>query len=133
MIAGCVSHTDSKGKWHTYVESAASAPQLPPAVAAAMCCVQVSEAVAAAEPFREQLQRRGVFVVPLPVYGDDTGAVRINASDASNAFARVAAWCSVGTRCLLLFSLPFCSTFAPALLERKTAGLICIHTLCVTR
>jgi hypothetical protein len=37
--------------------------------------LQVSDALAAAEPFREQLQRRGVFVVPLPVYGDDTGAV----------------------------------------------------------
>jgi hypothetical protein len=39
------------------------------------CCPQVSEAVAAAEPFREQLQRRGVFVVPLPVYGEDTGVL----------------------------------------------------------
>jgi hypothetical protein len=35
--------------------------------------LQVSDALAAAELYREQLQRRGVFVVPLPVYGDDTG------------------------------------------------------------
>ncbi|WIA12497.1 hypothetical protein OEZ85_012530 [Tetradesmus obliquus] len=32
---------------------------------------QVSEALAAAEPYREQLERRGVLVVPLPVYGGD--------------------------------------------------------------
>ncbi|KAF6248578.1 hypothetical protein COO60DRAFT_1648754 [Scenedesmus sp. NREL 46B-D3] len=35
---------------------------------------QVTDALAAAEPYKEQLQRRGVFVVPLPVYGDDAGA-----------------------------------------------------------
>eukprot|EP00879_Flechtneria_rotunda_P002914 GHRR01003131.1.p1 GENE.GHRR01003131.1~~GHRR01003131.1.p1 ORF type:complete len:309 (+),score=86.80 GHRR01003131.1:246-1172(+) len=32
---------------------------------------QVSDAIAAAEPYKEQLQRRGVFVVPLPVYGGE--------------------------------------------------------------
>eukprot|EP00882_Tetradesmus_deserticola_P021579 GHRQ01023360.1.p1 GENE.GHRQ01023360.1~~GHRQ01023360.1.p1 ORF type:complete len:202 (+),score=42.16 GHRQ01023360.1:71-676(+) len=37
-------------------------------------CLQVSDALAAAEPYKEQLQRRGVFVVPLPVYGGDAGA-----------------------------------------------------------
>lgn len=37
------------------------------------CRLQVSEALAAAEPYREQLERRGVLVVPLPVYGGDAG------------------------------------------------------------
>ncbi|KAF8071380.1 LPA1 [Scenedesmus sp. PABB004] len=35
---------------------------------------QVADALAAAEPHREALQRRGVFVVPLPVFGDQAGA-----------------------------------------------------------
>lgn len=35
---------------------------------------QVQEAMDKAAPFREELMRRGVFVVPLPVY-DSTGAV----------------------------------------------------------
>jgi hypothetical protein len=31
---------------------------------------QVAAAVAAAEPYKEELKRRGIMVVPVPVYGE---------------------------------------------------------------
>ena len=36
--------------------------------------VQVQAALDAAAPFREELMRRGVFVVPLPIFGEGWGS-----------------------------------------------------------
>jgi hypothetical protein len=47
---------------------------------------QVADALAAAEPYKEQLIKRGVLVVPLPIYGPKGGSSS-GSSDGSNGTA----------------------------------------------
>ena len=62
-------------------------------VIAAGSPAQVAAAVAAAEPLREQLQERGVLVVPLPIFpgdqavsgGSENGAESSESSSSSNS------------------------------------------------
>lgn len=48
-------------------------PRLCAAVIDQTCLEQVSKALEAAEPFKEELLRRGVFLVPIPVVGLGSG------------------------------------------------------------
>jgi hypothetical protein len=52
---------------------------------------QVEAAVAAAEPFRRELQRRGVVVVAAPIYEDESGGVAVAGAGTNSPTAVMAA------------------------------------------